>query len=123
MFCEHGFIQENCPYCQVQSGIKPLIRLVKPAPRELSPSMPKEEHLLSRNMNFTKPLFESRENIHSIPPKLVRNFDLRNSVFNGKQSQFHQNKMEIEKKDDFDEILHNKVVKVQLEEIESKYTE
>lgn len=123
MFCEHGFIQENCPHCRNQTGIKPLIRLVKPAPREIPMPVPRKEQFMNRNNDSMNPLYEPQENIRSLPNIPVRNFNLRQSAFNEPQSLFHQKRMELHNQKDIDKNLHNKEIKMKLEDIESKFTE
>ena len=123
MFCEHGFISESCPHCHTQTGIKPLIRLVKPAPREIPVPVPRKEQFLNRNSESMDQLHEPHENIRSIPQKPGRNFNLRESTFKPRNSLFHNKRVELQGQKNTDQVLHNSDIKLKIENIEDQFFE
>ncbi len=121
MFCEHGFIRENCPHCQSAIGIKPLVRLVEPAPREIPIPVARKKEFLGKKIESMEPLFEPQQSIRSIPNRPVRTFDLRKAPPVEINPLFAQRRQKMRDKEKTDEILHNSELKPELQDIKKQF--
>ncbi|WP_457558056.1 hypothetical protein [Candidatus Harpocratesius sp.] len=97
-FCIHGLPIENCPHCVKNTGIKPPIQLIHPAPREIPMPVPYKEKYLSRIDLNRNPLFKMKSSINREISPLSRKFSLDISYESINESIFLKRKNKLEEK-------------------------
>jgi hypothetical protein len=73
-YCVHGFLRENCPHCKASIGVKPVTRLVKPAPREIPLPIPQKKDLDKSPKEELTPAFSPDKTRHP-SLKVTRSFN------------------------------------------------
>ena len=120
-FCVHGLHQENCPHCRVSNGIKPPTRLVKLAPREIPMPIPRKDQFLHRNEDQFQPPHVPSQSISPFLKNPVRDFNLREKLFRSEPSIFSEKREDLVQKHSKSEELHEKDVKIKLQDIEQNF--
>ena len=90
MVCPHGLSEVECIHCRMQTGVKPPMQLVHPAPTELPMAIPTRNALEQPKNIQHSDLFSERSTLSNMPIRLTRNFDLHQSSTNTVPSLFQQ---------------------------------